>query len=289
MSRGGVVSTLLLLVGTAAVVACGQPRSTVPEAPPIEQPTIAQGFGPEPPVALVTTRREGPSPFAGDVPLALQDALSRSSGTSSLVSATIGDDPTTGGAPGRWLLLTVRVESTQGAAAISARWQAELLLGAVAEEASAKGDSLATSIAGMQIEFLLPDGSTELAPPRPLGNMASGQRFVSVGSAADSVKRAQDLLQKFGLAPLDVQVLHPLDDALVVSAIIPSPDALNGRLQELEAALSGDPYAYEGFYLEIHLPGGELIAVVAGAFRTGAGMQWIKDGLEGELGGTIHH
>lgn len=287
MSRRRAISSAVALFGTLAFAGCGERLSTVPEAPPAEQPIAARDFGPEPPVSLVAVQRGAVSSFEGAPSVALKDVLSRSTAMTDVLAAGIGQAPVDVGIASPWLYVTVRVNSSRASEKMFAQWEAELLLGAVAE-ASAGTSSLADSIAGLQVEFRLPDGSAELAPPRVLGNMASGQKFVSPGDDASNVKSAEGVLQSFGLTAIDAEILHPLEKALVVTASIPSPEALKGRLRELETALSGTPFAYEGMYLEIRLPTGEPIAKLASSYRTGAGTQWIEDGLEDVLGGTVH-
>ena len=56
-----------------------------------------------------------------------------------------------------------------------------------------------------------------------------------------------------------------------VVATIPTPEAMNRRLAELQSVLTGTPSQYEGVYLEIRLLDGSPIAQLWSTFRTGIG------------------
>ena len=87
---------------------------------------------------------------------------------------------------------------------------------------------------------------------------------------------------------MSIEVLHPRDAALKVVATIPTPEAMNGRLAELQSVLIGTPIQYEGVYLEVRLPDGNPIAKLWTTYRELAGAQSVRPDLEAILGGPPH-
>ncbi len=117
---------------------------------------------------------------------------------------------------------------------------------------------------------------------------AAGQQFQAPGDDTEIERTATATLLEFGLQPVSIAVLHPLDTALEVIATIPTPEAMNGRLAELQSALTGTPISYEGVCLEVRLPDGNPIAELSTAFRGGRGSQWERPDLADILGGPPH-
>jgi hypothetical protein len=252
----------------------------------IAPPPTASATLPLSSVAPVTKHRN--PPFPNDPKAALADVLSRVT-FASIVSARIGTPPPDACRTAPWLYVEAKVPSTEGTLGETARaeWESWLLTGAVAE-LSATGPNLADAVSGASIKYLLPDGSTGSTADsgvEPIGEMAAGQSFTDAADAV-VVPKVTGVLKSFGLSPITVSVLHPVDDALVVIASTPSPDALHGQVQELTAQLSGNFVEYEGIYLEIRLPDGQPIYRSGGAARYGAGLEWVKPGLWKQVGAT---
>ena len=199
-----------------------------------------------------------------------------------ILSAKVGPEPSDGSFPnGAWLHIEVASEDQ-----MEGQWEATLLAGAVADRTAGKG-SLASVIKGYIVDVIPSDGSEPTGQPTNELDVA-GERFQTPGDD-NTIKRATtDTLARFDAQPVSIDVLHPLDAALEVVATIATPEAMNGRLAQLQTALIGKPTQYEGVYLEVRLPDGTPIAKRWTTYRDVVGAQWVRPDLEDVLGGPPH-
>lgn len=237
-------------------------------------------------VVAVDSQRAASQPE--DPSLAVKDVIGRLS-PSVQATAELGRSPEPDIWLGDWLYVRVKVERAPDPSNLQGVFYAELILGAVADQ-SAVTPLLGSTVRGMEVEFVLPDGTVvpDQVVRGPLGELAAHQLFDSGGDDLSTIARAKAILAKYGLTPVYLDVLHPLDAALVIRATVPTADGLHGQLTQLEEELAGSPRRYEGWFLQIELPDGTVIARVGGDYRTGDGMQWTSAGLEGVLGATPH-
>jgi hypothetical protein len=196
--------------------------------------------------------------------------------------ASDATDPT-----GMSLDITVAADGRALVQGLEGDWEAALLLGAVADRTTRDGH-MASEIKGWTVEHV-PAGETDESLWEPTNNsMVPHQKFLPPGDDAEIKRTVDDALARYNLEALSVDVLHPLDTAIKVIAIIDSPEAMNGQLSQLQTELTGTPIQYEGVYLEVRLPDNSPIAVLASAFRDGSGTQWVRPDLEDVLGGPPH-
>jgi hypothetical protein len=171
---------------------------------------------------------------------------------------------------------------------MEADWEAALLVGAMADRTTSDGQ-LASVIRGSTIDYVQPDGTVTPGLWQPTNNnIVAGQKFQPPGDDHEIEKVVAETLAQFNMEPVSIGVLHPLDAALNVVATISSPEAMNGRLAELQTVLAGTPIQYEGMYLEVRLPDSSPIAVLATSYRNGRGSQWVRPDLDDSLGGPGH-
>lgn len=201
-------------------------------------------------------------------------------------SVAVGSGPQTSATPGKWFSMTFRVTSVDNGGALRPLWEGNLAQGVAADDLASTIDN-SSGIVGSDFTAVLPDGAT-VSLGGGAGNVRTNQVFdVSMMGSTDSerVAAATNIVTKAGLVPISVDILHPKDAALSVIAKVPAGLRFTG-LADLQMALTGTPAAYEGVYLEIQDAAGTRLAVVATAFRTGAGYNWSEAGQE--LGGPPH-
>ena len=197
-------------------------------------------------------------------------------------SAKVGPQPNGGSFPnGVWLHIEVAAENQ-----MEGQWEATLLAGAVADRTAESG-FLASVIKGYIVDYVPSDGSEPTGQPTNELDVA-GERFRPPGDDNTIKRVAADTLARFGAQPVSIEVLHPLDAALKVVATIATPEAMNGRLAQLQTALIGTSTQYEGVYLEVRLPDGSPIAKLWTTYRDVVGAQWVRPDLEDILGGPPH-
>ena len=217
-------------------------------------------------------------------PQSPEDAITQTlAGLSKVIlSAKVGPQPNDGSFPnGVWLHIEVVSENQ-----MEGQWEAILLAGAVADRTAGKG-FLASVIKGCIVDYVPSDGSEPTGQPTNELDVA-GERFQPPGDDNKIKRVTADTLGRFGAQPVNIEVLHPLDAALKVVATIPTPEAMNGRLAQLQTALIGTPIQYEGVYLEVRLPDGTPIAKLWTTYRDVVGAQWVRPDLEDVLGGPPH-
>ena len=171
---------------------------------------------------------------------------------------------------------------------MEAAWEAALLAGAVADRTAGDGHFLASVITGWIVDDVPSDGSIQPAVGATNDIVVAGERFLPPGDDSEIKRGVIATLARFGARPVSIEVLHPRDVALKVVATIPTPQAMNRRLAELQSVLIGTPTQYEGVYLEIRLPDGIPIAQLWTTYRTVIGAQSVRPDLEDILGGPPH-
>jgi hypothetical protein len=197
-------------------------------------------------------------------------------------SAQLGPRPSDGSFPnGVWLHIEVASQNQ-----MEGEWEATLLAGAVADRTAGSG-FLASVIKGYIVDYVPSDGSEPTGQPTNELDVA-GDRFRPPGDDNTIKRVTADTLARFDAQPVSIDVLHPLDAALKVVATIATPQAMNGRLAELQRALIGTPIQYEGVYLEVRLPDGTPIAKLWTTYRDVVGAQSVRPDLEDILGGPPH-
>jgi len=91
---------------------------------------------------------------------------------------------------------------------------------------------------------------------------------------------------RFGLEVTEVEVLHPIGAAVMVTVRVPDPAAVDWTIDELRAAIEGTPRAYEGTLIEIDSAAGVPLLVSGAAWRVGAGSLWFAEGQDEVFGAT---
>lgn len=91
---------------------------------------------------------------------------------------------------------------------------------------------------------------------------------------------------RFGLEVTEVEVLHPIGAAVVVTVRVPDAAAVDWTIDELRAAIEGTPRAYEGTLIEIDSAAGVPLLVSGVAWRVGAGSLWFAEGQDEVFGAT---
>jgi hypothetical protein len=220
-----------------------------------------------------------------------KDALAQTlDGLSGVIrSASLGPGPS--GVPdtdGLWVHVQVTAEPPAPIQRMEGDWEAALLAGAVADRTAGDGQ-LGSVIKGLIVDHVATDSTIESGwQPTPNKDVAAGQRFQAPGDDQLIRQLVTDTLSQYNAQPVSIEVLHPLDAALKVVATIETPEALNGRLAQLQSVLTGTPVQFEGVYLELRLPDGGPIAVLSTAFRAVQGSQSVRPDLEDILGGPPH-
>jgi hypothetical protein len=85
---------------------------------------------------------------------------------------------------------------------------------------------------------------------------------------------------------VSVDVLHPLGPAVAVVVELSRDTKVTWTIDELREAISGDPRAYEGVYVEIRSEAGEPLLKAGVAYRTGLGGLWFAEGQDDVFGAT---
>ena len=197
-------------------------------------------------------------------------------------SAKLGSQPSDGSFPnGVWLHIEVASENQ-----MEGEWEATLLAGAVADRTAGRR-FLASVIKGYIVDYV-PSNGSEPTGQRTNELDVAGERFRPPGDDNKIKRVTADTLVRFGAQPVSIEVLHPLGAALKVVATIATPEAMNGRLAQLQTALIGTPTQYEGVYLEVRLPDGSPIAKLWTTYRDPVGAQSVRPDLEDILGGPPH-
>lgn len=209
--------------------------------------------------------------------VALSTVWRRMSG-SSVASAEFGPPPD-GVAPDRaalsWLHEVVRVPSLD-AASVMSLWEADLLEGAVVELFGSSPDAH-DDLGGATFDVQLPSGALIPNYDGGLGDVAVGQIFDRAPDEA-VIPVIREVLDRYGLVPERIQVLHPLGPAPAVVASAPDPqmaaEDYAALIKDLFGSRSGYE-RYEGYYIDLEDSAGNSIVTASASFRTGAGRCWV--------------
>jgi hypothetical protein len=204
-------------------------------------------------------------------------------------SASLGPGPSGGpDKDGFWVHVQVVADAPAPVEGMEGDWEAALLAGAVADRTAGDGQR-GSVIKGLIVDHVAPDGTIDSGwEPTANKDFAAGQRFQASGDDQHIRQVVTNTLSRYNMLPVSIEVLHPLNAALKVVATIATPEAMNGRLSQLESELTGTPTQYEGVYLEVRLPDGNPIAVLSAAFRSEQATQSVRPDLEDILGGPAH-
>ncbi len=276
---------LAIIALGVAVAACASVGIAYAAA---DDPTPITGTPVMSPYQYSATVDDSEKPQSLDTAPALISAALARKGVQDLISATIGGATSTDARVGNWFYPVVKVSDADRGGGVLPLWEAELVQGVLADSLATTDDTT-SGIAGAEVTGVLPDGSKI-----SLGGGASDIRAHQVfhrsttnAELTQTQQAATQVIQKFGLTPLSVQVLQPKDDALYVVAQIPAGTTFS-HLNDLQVALNGDPLQYEAIYLEIRDSAGLRVAVTNANYRVGAGGQWIDPSLEDTIGGPPH-
>jgi hypothetical protein len=185
-----------------------------------------------------------------------------------------------------WLYVRVLARSLSYGGSLYSLWQADLVQGSTAEQMGSSTGNLADVFAGIEHVISFPNGST-VNDAGGAGDVVTSQLFHSFTSDALATAAANDTLRDFGLIPDQIRIFHPLQAALYVVAKVPTLSKIAGKLEILRQRLLGNPFRYEGIYLQLNDDHGVPIAREAADYRVGAGRLWVRHGL-GVWLGTAH-
>ena len=261
-------------VGLAGIAVAGGGRAASEQ--PVSQDAPTAG---SPGLYAKSAEESGPGLSTED---AVANVLTGMDGTA-VQSARLIDAPKS--ATKRLPWVSVTVDSDQGGDDVHAVWLAQLVQGAVADQARTAEGATADVVGGGQLVDMDKAGD-RVVVDLGTGSVAGGQKF---GSPNDSVftERAQTVANKFGLEVKDVQVLHPLESALSVTFTLPGDDVLTWNIDDLRTALAGNPTEAEGVFIEIDSPDGDPLLRNGAAYRTGGGGLWFAPGQD-ERFGAVH-
>lgn len=188
---------------------------------------------------------------------------------------------------GLWMYGTAFVADSPEDSSVLPFWEANLAQGAIADlVASRDASNLANVVAGSTV--IMADGPRKgEALPTDASDISPGQVFKAQdGGWSDEEIAAQveTVGASFGLRT-DTRVLHPLGPAPLVVATAINLDLFNGGFDEVMSAIQGQGN-YEGIFLRVQLPNGQVIAEASRSYRTGGGGLWFADGYDEVLGIT---
>lgn len=242
-----------------------------------------------------STSSDGPSQFSAtrqdvgpglSADQATQQVL-RGLGDPSVTSATVGTPALSSGESGRWL--TVTIDSDQGDG-VKQVWLAQLMQGAVEDLMRTHEATTSQVLQGAKLVDRDESGH-RVAIDLGHGAVVGGQVF---GCPSDDALRQQvaTAAEKYGLTVDSVQVLHPLDSALVVTMTVPDGPLNGWGLGRLQDAIEGGTAPksrpnVEGLYLELRSPSGTPIVKSSVAFRIPGGGGWYAPGEDERFG--INH
>jgi hypothetical protein len=202
----------------------------------------------------------------------------------------VGNPGCTDSCDGSWVFASVRLAPGEvagvGGAALPSLWQADLAQGAIAERIAGDAVDLRDVISGSDVTLRFDDGTTEDLGGGA-GDIQPGQLFAAQATGeSDSsiVADVQTALREYGLAPTTVRVLHPLGPAVYAQARVDDVSTIRGDWSAIQSAILGDPFRYEGLYLEIDGSDGHALARGATSYRSGSGMVWFEPGMDSVLG-----
>jgi hypothetical protein len=177
---------------------------------------------------------------------------------------------------GRWLYTTVSATAL-GATSVRPIWEATIVASAVREElhlAGVRGDLI-----GAPVSVRLPSGKIQEHAGGGVGMAEFGQSFFADDDHTIE-ERIREAAKTLDLEVRSVDVLHPLQPAPAVVVATRSDPQEFVRRSPLTHELFGGTPSYEAHYVEVRDPAGKPITILAGDFRSGVGMQWIRPDLD---------
>jgi hypothetical protein len=255
-------------------------------------------------VAVAGESFEPPSPTQADAPttytrtagetglgLGPEDALKRvlvNLGSSSIEDVSFEQSPSAALNDDKpWMTFVVNGPSSDvDGGDIPPAWQADIVQGAVTELMRTDEKSANEVVAGSDIQVLLPSGE-RIDSGGGAGFVGLGQVFVSQTSTETdgSIKqRVAEVLAKFGLEPLAIDVYRPLGAAVSIRARVATDGPVDWTLDQVRDAVSSDPKEFEGIYLELVGAEDEPLLRASVAYRTGAGRLWFAEGEDRRFG-----
>jgi hypothetical protein len=253
------------------------------------------GWGSADPPPSASTETDKPLQFSVKLQatgpgLSSEEAVQRTLealGDASIASAQVIPAPADSGDTGRWLSIDLAADQPSNT---KEEWLAQLVRGAVDDQM--RTDEVTTNdvLSGAQLVThpKSGDGETE---PLGHGGVYAGQVF---GSPTDEALREQveSTARTYGMNVISLDVLHPLESALVVRLTIPDgpPDGWNA--ESLENAIVGasspdfNPNV-EGAYIELDSANGEPLLTESYAYRVAEGGLWVAPGQDDRFG--INH
>jgi hypothetical protein len=180
---------------------------------------------------------------------------------------------------------TITVDLSQNDEEVSEVWIADLVTGAIAELMRTDETTTSTEVANAVATG--PDhAGEELSTNLGIGAVRLGQVF---NSPSDSVliSHVQDVAKQFGLTVSEMQVLHPLESALIVTLVVPDTSQVDWTVDQLRSAIVGDSPDVEGILLELDDSQGNPLLRSGVAYRTGEGGLWFAPGQDATFG-AVH-
>lgn len=128
------------------------------------------------------------------------------------------------------------------------------------------------------------------------GFVAAGQVFAAQQDGRDETTIATSVstaVGRFGLVPKSIEVLRPFGPAVSVVATLPADVPVDWTIDDLRAAITDTPIAYEGVSITILDVNGRPLLVSGVAYRTGLGGLWFAEGQDTRFGalhgGNVPH
>lgn len=162
-------------------------------------------------------------------------------------------------------------------------WLGQIVQGAVAD--LMRTDQIVTSQVVGGGQYVEANGSGK---PVSLGtgSAVAGQRFDSPGDEI-LAGRVRSVADRFGLKVRSIQVVHPLESALIIELTVP-PGEINWSVSDLREAITGTPASVEGYYLEFQDPAGDRLLAISSAYRVAGGQTWFAPGQGVRFGVADH-
>lgn len=277
--------TTFLIVGLVwAVQAQTSPFPERAATQPSASPT-AESLSPENPTVRATQYATELTniPQAPDPQTAIDETLDGLD-REVFLDAHIGAAPSPDDRQGMWFYATVKGVTDADGGYLPSVWQADLAQGAIADRLAQDETNLANVVVGSTMQFSGADGTTE-AGLGGAGDIRAGQSFAADPSESDASIEASisKTLDSYGLSLAKIEVFHPLDTAVSVVATAPNLGVIDGKFDEIRAALLADPVRYEGIYFEIDVDGQPIVRA-SSSFRNGAGRLWLPPKYDNIVG-----
>jgi len=233
-------------------------------------------------LALVTACGGKPAPASTPADsLSPQDATAQvltSLGDPTVRGAELVRHPTDPSCTSPCLRLRVEGAADHGVKEV---WLGELILGAVAELVRTHEPTLGAVMAG-EVTYRGSNGHPHLVVLAS-SDSPPGGRFDSPSDSALR-ERVESVARTYGLGVKSVDVLHPLDSALVVTLTVPAGD-VSWTSDHVADELAGSPMDIEGLFVQLESPTGRPLLRIGQ--RLGGGVGWSAPGQADRFG--INH